>query len=61
MKRYTVFRRSATGWESFSRARKYTIRRGLSLEEARQLCASFNDHRTPAQERAGTKYEFTEE
>jgi hypothetical protein len=57
--RYLVFRRSATSFESFASARKTTIRKGLTLAEARQMCASFNDNRTPAQIAAGTKYEFT--
>lgn len=56
--RYRVFRRSARNFEEFARARKTTIRRNLTREEARQMCSDFNDNRTPAQERAGTKYEF---
>jgi hypothetical protein len=59
--RYTVFRRSATGWASFATARRYIIRKHLTVEEARRMCAQFNDNRTPAQERAGTKYEFVGE
>lgn len=61
MKRYRVFKRSATNFEEFSSARKTTIRRGLTIDEARRMCAEFNDNRTPAQIRAGTKLEFTEE
>lgn len=56
---YTVFRRSATNFEQLARANKKIIRTGLSLEQARALCKEFNDDRTPAQERAGTKLEFT--
>jgi hypothetical protein len=61
MKKYRVFKRSATGWETFASARKITIRRGLTIGEARQMCAEFNDNRSPAQVRKGTKLEFTEE
>lgn len=57
--KYKVFRRSATGWESFAHARKTIIRRNLTLQEARQMCADYNDNRTPAQIESGTKYEFT--
>lgn len=59
MTTYTVFRRSATSFEELVRANKKIIRTGLGLDEARALCKEFNDHRTPAQERAGTKLEFT--
>ena len=61
MSRYKVFKRSATGWESFSRARKITVRTGLTLDEARRMCAEFNDNRSAAQVRKGTKLEFIEE
>lgn len=58
---YRTFKRSATGWESFSTARKITIDRHLTLDEARRQCAQFNNNRTPAQIRKGTKCEFTSE
>lgn len=58
---YKVFRRSATNWKEFSQARKFTVERGLTLEEARQMCREYNENRTPAQIRRGTKLEFTEE
>jgi hypothetical protein len=61
MAKYRVFQRSCTNWQEFARARKTTIRTGLTAEEALQMCARFNDNRTPAQVRKGTKYEFTEE
>lgn len=57
--RYTVFKRSATSFKSFSTARKMTIERNLSLREARRLCDAFNAARSPSQIRAGTKAEFT--
>jgi hypothetical protein len=59
MNTYTVFRRSCVNWEQFAHARKTIIRRNLTIVEARRLCDSFNDHRTPSQCRKGTKYEFT--
>lgn len=49
---YRVFKRSA---------RKYTVARGLTLEEARSMCADFNDNRTPSQVARGTKCEFEQE
>ena len=61
MTKYRVFKRSATSFETFSAARKTTIRRGLTIAEARQMCQDFNDNRTPAQVRNGTKLEFTSE
>ena len=56
---YIVFRRSARNFDEFVSARKYTIDRNLTIEEARRACAAFNDHRTEAQIARGTKYEFT--
>ena len=53
---YTVFTRSA---REFAKARKITVRKGLTIEEARRMCANFNDNRTTAQVRRGTKMEFT--
>ena len=60
-KKYKVFSRSCTNWEQFSSARKTTIRRGLTIEEARRMCDDFNRNRNAAQLRKGMKYEFTEE
>lgn len=61
MKTYRVFKRSATNWEEFSKARKITVETGLSLEDSRRLCSAYNDNRTPAQIRRGTKLEFEQE
>jgi hypothetical protein len=61
MKTYRTFKRSATCWESFSSARKITADRGLSADEARERCKAFNENRTAAQKRRGTKMEFEEE
>jgi hypothetical protein len=55
---YRTFKRTCTGWESFARARKMVDETGLTLEEAHQRCDEFNDHRTKAQIRKGTKMEF---
>jgi len=57
--KYVVFQRSCKSFEDLGRARKKIIRRNLTIEEARQMCANFNDNRTPAQIKAGTKCEFT--
>lgn len=59
--RYKVFKRSATNWEEFARARKITVATNLSGDEARAMCDKFNNNRTPVQIRKGTKLEFTSE
>jgi len=56
---YTVFKRSCVNWEQFANARKTKVEKNLSYEEAQRKCREFNQSRTPAQVRAGTKYEFT--
>jgi hypothetical protein len=58
---YKTFKRSCTGWKSFAAARKITQSTGLTYEQARQECEQFNNNRTPAQIRKGTKLEFTTE
>lgn len=55
---YRTFKRSATGWQSFSRARKMTQDTGLTWAQAREACDRYNSSRTPAQVRKGTKLEF---
>ena len=57
--KYKVFRRSARNFEQFASARKYIIRKGLTIEEARSMCKRLNDERTQAEITRGTKYEFT--
>ncbi len=56
--KYRVFKRSARNWTEFAASRKLTVRRNLTLEEARQFCAEANKNLTPSQKRSGTKYEF---
>lgn len=58
MTSYRTFTRSARNWEQFARARKMTVDLGLSLDEARRQCQTYNDNRSPAQIRKGTKMEF---
>jgi hypothetical protein len=58
---YKTFKRSATNWEQFASARKITVDRGLTLDEARRACEAFNKNRTSAQISRGTKLEFTAE
>lgn len=58
---YRTFKRSATNWEQFASARKITVDRGLTYEEAQRACKAFNDNRTAAQIRKGTKLEFDSE
>ncbi len=55
---YRVFKRSSTNWKEFARPRKITVRRDVTLEEAKKMCEEFNNIRTAAQIRAGTKMEF---
>lgn len=56
---YKTFKRSCTNWSSFASARKITEETGLTYEQASQRCQEFNNNRTPAQIRKGTKLEFT--
>ena len=56
---YLIFKRSATGWRSFTQARKYRIKIVDTIEQACRLCDEFNNNRTKSQIRRGTKYEFT--
>lgn len=58
---YRTFTRSARNWEEFARARKLTVSRGLTMDEARRQCNAFNDNRSKAQIRRGTKLEFDQE
>lgn len=55
---YRTFLRTCVNWTQFSKARKRTVERRLTLDEARRCCAAFNDNRTAAQMRRGTKLEF---
>ncbi len=58
---YRVFKRSCTNWREFSSARKLTVERGLTAQEALEICDSYNDQRTARQIRMGTKCEFERE
>lgn len=58
---YRTFKRAARNWEEFSHARKTTIDRGLTYDEARRQCQAFNASLTPAQIRKGLKCEFMSE
>lgn len=61
MDTYRVFKRSARDFAEFAKARKVTVERGVSLEDARRMCKDYNDNRTSAQLRKGTKMEFEKE
>jgi hypothetical protein len=56
---YKTFKRSCTNFTQFANARKITEEIGLTYEQALQRCDDFNNNRTPAQIRKGTKLEFT--
>ena len=58
---YRVFKRSCRNWQEFSKAKKIVVQTGLSYDKALQMCQEENQNLTPAQERAGTKYEFEKE
>ena len=58
---YKTFKRSATNWSEFVSARKITVDTGLTEEEALKRCKAYNDNRTSAQVRKGTKLEYTEQ
>lgn len=55
---YKTFKRSCTGWEQFAKSRKITQSTGLTYAQAKQECEDYNNNRTPAQIRKGTKMEF---
>jgi len=59
--KYKTFIRSATNWQQFSSGRKQTVDVGLTIDEARRACERFNQNRTTAQTKRGTKMEFTAE
>lgn len=61
MSTYKTFKRSCVNWEQFARARKMTVDTGLTEEEAWRRCKEFNESRTAAQIRKGTKLEYTKE
>lgn len=58
---YRVFTRSARNWNEFSSARKVTKARGLTYAEAQRYCREWNESRTPAQIKRGTKAEFEQQ
>ena len=58
---YKTFKRSCKNWEQFATARKITEETGLTYEQAQERCTEFNQNRTAAQIRRGTKLEFTAE
>ena len=60
MKRYKTFIRSAVNFEQFAKARKIPYDTNLTRDGAVAQCKQFNDNRTAAQIRKGTKLEFTE-
>ena len=61
MTTYKTFKRSCKNWQTFASARKITESKGLTYAQAKAQCAEYNDHRTAAQIRKGTKMEFTAE
>ena len=61
MATYRTFLRSARNLQEYSAARKVTVSRRLSVEEARTQCGLFNDTRTARQIKRGTKMEFEQE
>ena len=58
---YRTFKRSARNFKEFARARKTTVSRGLTEEQARAECQRFNKSLTPAQVKRGTRMEFEKE
>jgi hypothetical protein len=59
---YKTFKRSCNNFTEMARARKITEETGIPTEEeARRKCHDYNDNRTTAQIRKGTKMEYTRE
>lgn len=61
MKTYRVFKRAATSFVTFAKARKVTVHRGCTYDEARALCTAGNMQLTASEKARGIKYEFEEE
>jgi len=61
MTTYETFKRAATNFEEFASARKLTVAKGLTIDEARARCERFNSNRSASQVRRGVKMEFTAE
>lgn len=61
MSTYRTFKRSCRNWQEFSKARKLTVDRGLTYDEAKRQCECNNEGLTSAQKRKGTKFEFESE
>ena len=53
-----VFKRSATNFQEFAKARKITVCI-TTAAEAVKMCREFNENLTPRQERRGTRMEWT--
>jgi hypothetical protein len=58
---YRTFIRSCTNFRSFAKARKTTVSRGLSYEQAQTECRNYNSQRNAQQKRKGTMMEFEHE
>jgi len=58
---YKTYKSSYTTWKEFGRARKITVDRGCTEEQALRFCENYNNNRTKAQIRKGTKMEYTQE
>lgn len=58
---FRTFKRSARNWQEFASARKITVDRGLTEDQAREQCRAYNENRTAAQIRKGTKMEYDRE
>ncbi len=56
---YKTFIRIARNFEEFSSAEKLEQDTGLTMAEAHNNCADFNNNRSPAEIEAGVKMEFT--
>lgn len=58
---YKTFIRSCKNWYQFAKSRKITQHTGLTYDEAKKLCAEYNQNRTARQISKGTMMEFTSE
>jgi hypothetical protein len=55
---YRTFKRSCINWREFGSARKITVDTHLTIDQAIKQCDEYNENRTSAQIRKGTKMEF---
>lgn len=57
--KFWIFKRSANNFKEFGSARKSHVGWAKTTAQAVKICDEYNENRTGAQIKRGTKYEFT--